>query len=125
MLILADDPDEAWSTIAPHQKWIAETYGHVAATVGGALAERFATEVDPDTLRQRSGVPGNPRLDVVTPREAIERIRPWAATRPLEYINFLGDIAGLPDDLLDRHLELVATHLVGAFEGLQPRVTGP
>lgn len=120
--ILSDDPEHTWSVIAPHQKWIVESYGRVAATIGGALADRFATEVDPNTLRETSGVPENPKVDVVTPQEAIERIGPWAAARPLEHIIFVGDLAGLPDDVLDRHIELVATHLVGAFEGRGPRV---
>lgn len=123
-LILADDPERAWSTIAPHQQWIVESYAQVAASAGGLLAERFSAEIDPDTLRMTSGIPTTPRLDVVTPEDALARLRPWAAARPLEHISFVGDLAGLPDDLVDRHIELVTRHLVGAFERPQRGVDG-
>jgi alkanesulfonate monooxygenase SsuD/methylene tetrahydromethanopterin reductase-like flavin-dependent oxidoreductase (luciferase family) len=112
--ILADDPERAWSQIAPHVKWEVESYGRAASRGGGGLADRFPSEVDPQTLRERAGVPYKPRLDVVTPAEAIERLVPWAATRPLWDITFYGALAGMPDDLADRHIELLGKHVVGA-----------
>jgi hypothetical protein len=34
---------------------------------------------------------------------------------PVEHVFFWESIAGMPDDLVDRHVELVATHLAPAL----------
>jgi alkanesulfonate monooxygenase SsuD/methylene tetrahydromethanopterin reductase-like flavin-dependent oxidoreductase (luciferase family) len=112
--ILVDDPERAWRQIAPHLKWEVESYGRIAATQGG-LASRFPSVVDPETLRERAGVPMKPRLDAVTPEQALARMGTWASARPFYDITFYGALAGLPDELVDRHIELLGKHIVGAI----------
>jgi alkanesulfonate monooxygenase SsuD/methylene tetrahydromethanopterin reductase-like flavin-dependent oxidoreductase (luciferase family) len=115
-LILVDDPEAAWPRLAPHVKWIVESYGRISRRGGtAAQANVWPEEVDVESLRCRTGVPVSPTIDVVTPAEALERLRPFAAERPLAHLLFVGDLAGAPDDLLDRHVELLGAHLVGAL----------
>jgi alkanesulfonate monooxygenase SsuD/methylene tetrahydromethanopterin reductase-like flavin-dependent oxidoreductase (luciferase family) len=117
--ILADDPDATWAKVAPHLKWVVESYGRIARSGGSAAqADVWPDEVDPEALRCRTGVPVSPSLDVVTPEEALERLRPWVAERPIAHLTFHGDLGGAPDEVFDRHLELLGKHLVGA---LSPR----
>jgi hypothetical protein len=95
---------------------VVEAYGRLARRGGsGSQADVWPDAVDPEALRCRTGVPVSPSLDVVTPEEALERLRPWAAELPLEHLFFSGDLAGLPDDVLDRHVQLLGRHLVGAL----------
>lgn len=128
-LVLADDPEAAWHRITPHMKWTAESYARAARDGGDpTLTAGYAsTDVDPKDLRQRSGVPApmSSRFDVVTPDEAIERLTPWLAERRLAHLFFWGSIAGMPSDLADRHVELVATKLTSALATLPPDVRSP
>ena len=115
-LVLADDPDAVWPRVAPHLKWVVESYGRIARRGGSAgQADVWPEAVDADALRTRTGVPVSPHIDVVTPEQALARLRPWAQSLPLVHLTFHGDLAGLPDDVLDRHVELLGEHLVGAL----------
>jgi alkanesulfonate monooxygenase SsuD/methylene tetrahydromethanopterin reductase-like flavin-dependent oxidoreductase (luciferase family) len=111
-LILADDPEAVWPRLSRHIQWMVESYGRAA--VGTSVAASFPTQVDPAMLRQTTGIPRTPAIDVVTPDEALKRIAGWAAERPLSDVIFFGDLAGAPDDILDRHVELLGRHVVGS-----------
>ena len=52
---------------------------------------------------------------MVTPDEAIERINAWLDGKPVEDIFLWASIAGMPDDIAERHCELVATTLAPAL----------
>jgi alkanesulfonate monooxygenase SsuD/methylene tetrahydromethanopterin reductase-like flavin-dependent oxidoreductase (luciferase family) len=107
-VILADDPEAAWSRIAPHALHQVQTY--LDAGVAGTPAA--ATPRPPlDVARLRSPGPAMhpPHFDVVTPDEAVRRLRTWLAPLPVTDIFCWDSIAGMPDDLADRHLELLAT----------------
>jgi hypothetical protein len=53
----------------------------------------------------------SPHIDVVTPPEAARRMRAWLGDLELEFAYFWESIAGMPDEVADRHLELLATDL--------------
>ena len=108
-LFIADDPERVWAEVEPHLEWIARSYAAAGGDAGTSL------QIDLTRLRHREGVPPKPAIDVVTPDEALARLRPWAASRPLVQMQFAADFAGLSDDLLDRHIELLGTCLVGAI----------
>jgi alkanesulfonate monooxygenase SsuD/methylene tetrahydromethanopterin reductase-like flavin-dependent oxidoreductase (luciferase family) len=111
-LILADDPEAAWARIRPHLEWQWRTYFEYAVEgVPGATV----APADPDRLRLTEGPPMLPRFDVVTPGRALERLRPWLAEMPVRHVYFWGSIAGMDDDLVDRHVELLATELAPAL----------
>jgi alkanesulfonate monooxygenase SsuD/methylene tetrahydromethanopterin reductase-like flavin-dependent oxidoreductase (luciferase family) len=111
-LILADDPEAAWARIRPHLEYQWRTYFEYAAEgrPGGEVAA-----ADPDRLRLTEGPPMLPRFDVVTPARALERLRPWLAELPARHVYFWGSIAGMDDDLVDRHVELLAEEVAPAL----------
>jgi alkanesulfonate monooxygenase SsuD/methylene tetrahydromethanopterin reductase-like flavin-dependent oxidoreductase (luciferase family) len=105
-LILADDPEVAWSIIRPHLDYQWESYSRYAVEGTPAPPDRL----DPDRLRT-SGAPILPRFDVTTPQDAARRLREWLDPLPVEHVYFWDSIAGMPDELAARHAELVVTKL--------------
>jgi alkanesulfonate monooxygenase SsuD/methylene tetrahydromethanopterin reductase-like flavin-dependent oxidoreductase (luciferase family) len=117
--ILADDPEAAWDRIAPHISYQRSSYAHYGAE-GRDDGSSGATTVsggpvDVQALREREQPPVSPRYDIVTAEEAIARLRAWLQSRPIHDIFLWATIAGMPDDLADRHCELVATVLSPAM----------
>jgi alkanesulfonate monooxygenase SsuD/methylene tetrahydromethanopterin reductase-like flavin-dependent oxidoreductase (luciferase family) len=118
-LILADDPEAALARIAPHVTYQRESYARYGAE--GRADGRPATaslqlgRTDAASLRERTGAPLSPRFDVLTPEAAIDRLRRWLGDRPVVDVFMWDSIAGMPDDLADRHVELVATRLAPAL----------
>jgi hypothetical protein len=54
---------------------------------------------------------------VLAVEEAIPFLRGWLGRMPVEHVFFWESIAGMPDDLADRHVELLATRLRPALTG--------
>jgi alkanesulfonate monooxygenase SsuD/methylene tetrahydromethanopterin reductase-like flavin-dependent oxidoreductase (luciferase family) len=105
-LILADDPERAWSVIRPHLDYQWNSYARYAAEGTGATAD----VLDPDRLRT-SGAPILPRFDVTTPQDAAKRLHAWLDPLPVEHVYLWDSIAGMPDDLAMRHAELAVLEL--------------
>jgi alkanesulfonate monooxygenase SsuD/methylene tetrahydromethanopterin reductase-like flavin-dependent oxidoreductase (luciferase family) len=109
-LFLADDPEAAWPRIAPHLRYQWQSYEDYAVEGYG----REPRTVDPEILRTKRK-PQLPWFDVVTPEEAIERMRAWLDPLPVAHVYLWATIAGLDDDLVSRHIELVGSALAPAF----------
>ena len=126
-LILADDPEAAWARIAPHLAYQRNSYNHYGAegradvTGGPQTLDLSGGEVDVEALRRAAPEAIPPAFDVVTPDEAIARLTRWLDPLPAEHVYLWESIAGMPDDLADRHVELVATTLVPALAGVGTR----
>jgi alkanesulfonate monooxygenase SsuD/methylene tetrahydromethanopterin reductase-like flavin-dependent oxidoreductase (luciferase family) len=89
-LVLADDPEATRARIGPHLAYQAESYRRYAAEGAGAKP------------------PGRyPEVEVVTPDDATERVRRLVAGRPVADVFFWLSVAGMPDDVVDRHVDLV------------------
>jgi hypothetical protein len=56
-----------------------------------------------------------PNFDVVTPDEAVRRIRDWLGGFPVATVYFWDTIAGMPDRLVERHIELLGTAVAPAL----------
>ena len=124
MVILADDPERAWARIRPHLAYQRETYARYGreGTAGDDPASLPPTLVrDAEGRREdRQGPDAHarpPRLHVLTPDEAIPFLSGWLGRMPVEHVFFWESIAGMPDDLADRHVELLATRLRPALAG--------
>ena len=105
--MLADDPEAVWPVIRPHLSYMWDSYNRYA--VEGA---RTAPAPAPD----RSGslaAPGKngapPRFGVFTPDQAAEHIRAVTDGLPAVQVYLWASIAGIPDDLVHRHVELACT----------------
>jgi alkanesulfonate monooxygenase SsuD/methylene tetrahydromethanopterin reductase-like flavin-dependent oxidoreductase (luciferase family) len=111
-IIVADDPDEARTRILPHLAHQVNSYRLAKAAAEG----RTVTALTVADLRTANG------LAVLRPDDAIREIRARTAGLPVQHVYFWASIAGMPDDLVDRHLELLFTvvgpALIGAPAGV-------
>ncbi len=74
--------------------------------------------IDPEALRSKGPQMTIPSFDVVTPEDAVERLRTWLAPMPVSQVYFWDSIAGMDDDLVEDHLQLLATKVKPAIADL-------
>jgi alkanesulfonate monooxygenase SsuD/methylene tetrahydromethanopterin reductase-like flavin-dependent oxidoreductase (luciferase family) len=108
-IIIADDPPAALERLLPHYAHQVNTY-RAAVTAGTeAPTPRLLTV---DALRERrAGGGGIPGLTVLTPTDAVAAIRTRVTGLPVEHVYCWGSIAGMPDDLAERHIELLGSEV--------------
>jgi alkanesulfonate monooxygenase SsuD/methylene tetrahydromethanopterin reductase-like flavin-dependent oxidoreductase (luciferase family) len=105
--VLADDPEAAWPRIREHLGYQWDTYNAYMMEGTGRDAPR---PIDPDRWRSANG-DRPPRFEVLTPEDAAARLAALTDGLPVEEVYCWASIAGMPDELVDRHLELLATRL--------------
>lgn len=113
-LLVADDPDAARERILPHYAHQLNTYRRAAAAGTSRPAPRDVT-----VEKLRAGVDTRgvmPGLAVVDPQTAIDVIRERVEGLPVHHVYCWASIAGMDDDLVDRHLELLLTRVAPALE---------
>jgi alkanesulfonate monooxygenase SsuD/methylene tetrahydromethanopterin reductase-like flavin-dependent oxidoreductase (luciferase family) len=117
-LIVADDPDAARARIKPHLAYQAESYRRYANPPDAAPAVRALRSDAPAGPGdgRRHALP--PRLQVLAADDAIALLTEWLHDLPVQDVYLWASIAGMPDDLADRHVELVATRLAPALAGV-------
>jgi alkanesulfonate monooxygenase SsuD/methylene tetrahydromethanopterin reductase-like flavin-dependent oxidoreductase (luciferase family) len=126
-LIVSSDPERAWDRIAPHLVYQWETYaryGAEGAEKADALVVDQASTLSADDMRSAGPAMLMPSFDVVTPDEAVRRMRAWLADLPVLDVYFWDSIAGMPDDLVDEHVELLAREVAPAVRDLGLAVPG-
>jgi alkanesulfonate monooxygenase SsuD/methylene tetrahydromethanopterin reductase-like flavin-dependent oxidoreductase (luciferase family) len=116
-IVLADDPEAAWSRIAPHAAHQVQTY-LIAGAAGTPREAAARVPLDPERLRSPGPAMHPPHFDVVTPGEAVRRLREWLSPLPVSDVFCWSSIAGMPDDLADRHVELLATVVAPQLDGV-------
>jgi alkanesulfonate monooxygenase SsuD/methylene tetrahydromethanopterin reductase-like flavin-dependent oxidoreductase (luciferase family) len=99
-IVVADDPERAWATVAPHYRYQLNSY--LAAAGRPPLAE--ADLGDRQANGRRPGALIN--IVVLTPDEAVASVRGRIDGLPAEHIYTWATIAGMPEDLAARHREL-------------------
>jgi alkanesulfonate monooxygenase SsuD/methylene tetrahydromethanopterin reductase-like flavin-dependent oxidoreductase (luciferase family) len=107
-LVLADDPEAAWPRIRPHLAYQWDTYNRYAVEGTGQPVPR---PIDPDRWREPGPDGRPPRFGVFTADEAATHIRALTAGVPAVQVYLWARIPGLPDDLVERHVELACTEL--------------
>jgi len=114
-LIVADDPERTAAVIAPHYAHQLDTYARSAVDGTGRTPPPGR---DPAALAAAMVAPGSAGLVVRTPDDAVTHLRSIAEGLPIEHLYLWGSIAGMPDPVVDQHVELafgtVAPQLVGA-----------
>ncbi|MCB0994018.1 MAG: LLM class flavin-dependent oxidoreductase [Acidimicrobiales bacterium] len=112
-IIVADDPDDAYERILPHLAHQLNTYREAGSAAMGRSPKPLTVDKLRDSRRAVGGV--IPPLEVLTPGEAIDRLREMTAGLPVEEVYLWASIAGMDDDLVARHVELLATEVRPAF----------
>ncbi|HTT93365.1 MAG TPA: LLM class flavin-dependent oxidoreductase [Solirubrobacterales bacterium] len=120
-LVIADDPEAAWSQIKPNVVHQARTYMEARFAKPGD-ADPSLPALDPERLRSPGPNMHPPHFDVVTAAEAVARMRKWLGPLPVTDVFFWDSIAGMPEELARRHLELVATQVAPEF---RPSLSDP
>ena len=108
-IIVADDPEAAFERILPHYAHQLNSYR--AAAVAGS--DRPAPkEITVEKLRggatNRGQIPG---LRVLTPADAVAAIHEATEGAPVEHVYLWASVAGMPDDLVERHMQLLCTEV--------------
>ncbi|MET8676808.1 LLM class flavin-dependent oxidoreductase [Streptomyces sp. NPDC004647] len=107
-IILADDPDAAWARVAPY-------LAHQMNSYRQASVEGTDTPPPPliraEELRNRD--PDGPwgMLEILTPEDAATRITDLTRGLPVTQLIFWASVAGMPDDLVVRNIELISQAL--------------
>lgn len=117
-MVIADDPEQAWARIRPHLTYQWQTYGYYGGldTVTPGMA--LLPDLDPESLRSSESVLLAPKFDVVTPDDAIRRLTEWMGGMPIAHVLVWSSIAGMPDDLVMRHIELLSSQVAPALHGI-------
>jgi alkanesulfonate monooxygenase SsuD/methylene tetrahydromethanopterin reductase-like flavin-dependent oxidoreductase (luciferase family) len=108
-IIVADDPEAAFERILPHYAHQLNSYRAAAVAGSGRDAPK---EITVEKLRggaaQKGQIPG---LRVLTPTDAVTAIRQATEGSPVEHVYLWASVAGMPDDLVERHVELTCTQV--------------
>jgi alkanesulfonate monooxygenase SsuD/methylene tetrahydromethanopterin reductase-like flavin-dependent oxidoreductase (luciferase family) len=104
-MVLADDPEVAWPRIAPHLAYQWDSYNRYMVE---GTDQPVPRPIDPERWRApgRDGAP--PRFQVLTAEDAATALQERTAGLPVEHVYLWASIAGMPDDLVARHVELVS-----------------
>lgn len=105
-VIVADDPESTYERLLPYVCHQLNTYRAAAAEGSG----RTPSLITPEKLREGRSKPGViPPIEVLDPTDAVRRLRQLTDGVPAEEIYMWSSIAGMPDDITQRHIELLAS----------------
>jgi alkanesulfonate monooxygenase SsuD/methylene tetrahydromethanopterin reductase-like flavin-dependent oxidoreductase (luciferase family) len=107
-VLLADDPEAAWQRVAPHLAHQMNSYRQLSVAGTDQPVPPLLTA---EELRHRPADGSWGLLEILTPEQAAARIHERTAGLPLWHLIFWASIAGMPDDLVVRNIELVSEHL--------------
>lgn len=110
-IIVADDPDQVARELIPHLAHQVSTYQQGRG--GTAELDELAGEFSATFARTRS-VPG---LKVLTPDDTAAEIRTRTDGLPVEHVYLWSSLAGMPDHIVERHLELLFTSVKQLLAG--------
>jgi alkanesulfonate monooxygenase SsuD/methylene tetrahydromethanopterin reductase-like flavin-dependent oxidoreductase (luciferase family) len=108
--VLADDPERTFERLRPHIEHMFNTYQARKDGPG-------ATWITADDSRL-VGPARPPGFDVLTPAQAAGLVRRLAAGRRISSVWLWSSIAGAPDDIVARNLELIATDFRAELDAL-------
>lgn len=96
-IIVADDPGSAYERILPYYTYQVNSY-RLTRKPGAAV-------LTPEQVREHGA------LEVLTPADAIRALRARIAGLPVADVRLWMSVGGMPDDLVDRHIELTASQV--------------
>jgi alkanesulfonate monooxygenase SsuD/methylene tetrahydromethanopterin reductase-like flavin-dependent oxidoreductase (luciferase family) len=112
-IIVADDPEQAEARILPFYAHQLNTYRAIQPPrPDGRPLSPITVEKLAEGRQTTGRLPG---LTVLTPADAVLELRRRLAGLPIEHVYAWASIAGMPDDLADRHVELWCTQVAPAL----------
>jgi alkanesulfonate monooxygenase SsuD/methylene tetrahydromethanopterin reductase-like flavin-dependent oxidoreductase (luciferase family) len=109
-VIVADDPEQARQRILPY-------YAHQSATYRQAHGMDVTLDGTIEQMRKKLADTGSlPGLAVLDADSAIAEIRSKTEGLPVEHVYLWASVGGMDDDLVERHLDLVATRVRPALQ---------
>lgn len=118
-VLVADDPEAARARLAPHLAYQMDTYARYAVEGTGVDAPPpvdASVLMGPAADADAEGV--FPHTAVLTAGQTVDLLRRRAGRLPLVEAFFWTSFAGLPDDLVDRHVELLSSVVAPAAHRL-------
>jgi len=112
-LILSDDPPAAEQRILPHYAHQLNSYAQAHAWP----ASPAEPAVTIDGLRERRRPADSVSMTVCTADQAVTIITELVRDLPVQHIYLWASVAAMPDDLVQRHLELLFTQVRPALQG--------
>ncbi|WP_430334421.1 LLM class flavin-dependent oxidoreductase [Rhodococcus sp. ACT016] len=110
-IVVADDPDRTTRELLPY---LAHQVASYQRERGGTTSAADAEEELRSTLDRTGSVPG---LTVLTADDAAAEIRRRTEGMPVEHVYLWASLGGMPDRLVDRHLELLFTKVAPLLRG--------
>lgn len=111
---VSDDPERDWPTVAKHVA--AQADGYRRHMVEGT-DQPVPAPVDAERIRARGLTTGFHGLMVDTPENVAAEVRRHTAGLPVDTVFFWVSIAGMPEEMVMRHMETVCDVLVPMLEG--------
>ncbi|MCU1658326.1 MAG: luxA 2, partial [Pseudonocardiales bacterium] len=106
------DPEGDWPIVAEHYRYQRESYARYTAEGSDEVHRRkLITAVDPDRARAAGLSAGRDGLLVGTPQGNAKQIREHLTGLPVQTVFFWVSLAGMPDDMVARHVETICTSL--------------
>jgi alkanesulfonate monooxygenase SsuD/methylene tetrahydromethanopterin reductase-like flavin-dependent oxidoreductase (luciferase family) len=113
-LLVADDPERAADEVLPYYAHQQNTYRRLRVA---GTDEPPPPDLTVESLRERLRTKGTiPGLAVLDADAAISFLRQRIHGLPAAHLYFWASIAGMPDELAERHLELLLTRVAPAVK---------
>jgi alkanesulfonate monooxygenase SsuD/methylene tetrahydromethanopterin reductase-like flavin-dependent oxidoreductase (luciferase family) len=115
-LFLCDDPVATWEVAREHYRYQSGRnirYGLKSVNPSGDVSDRSLPTMDDVERRRAEGA-----LLLLTPDQAIDEIEKRTRGLPVSGLFCHNRICGMPDDLSERHVELMATAVKPAIQSL-------
>ncbi len=105
--LLSDDPERDLERMLPFRAYQLNSYRHAAMAGTGRVAQELSVE----DLRRNPDAGRLGSLQVARPADAARQIRENIAGLPAVECLLWASIAGMPDDMVERHIDLCAREL--------------
>jgi alkanesulfonate monooxygenase SsuD/methylene tetrahydromethanopterin reductase-like flavin-dependent oxidoreductase (luciferase family) len=108
-LVIADDPERTSQILQPH-------FAHHFQQYGSFFDEVVEADNRPGDIAIRDSM-RSATFPVLTPEDAISLIRSTVEGLPVKYFSLFLSIGGMPDEFVQRHIELATTVVAPAALG--------
>jgi alkanesulfonate monooxygenase SsuD/methylene tetrahydromethanopterin reductase-like flavin-dependent oxidoreductase (luciferase family) len=113
-VILGDDPEATWAAIRAQVGYQQASYANHSAPDAGLSTALGNPRSTPRFAAERGK--GLPAIEVMTPSAAVDHVLELIGDKPVSDVMFWASIAGMPQELADRHLELLCDQVAPALQ---------